>query len=719
MRSSSSFTPPLRRLVAIATFGAIALSSTAHAQLPDFGNFGGFGGGSNEGDVTVTAEFTPPADGQPALLFVTAEVSAGFHIYAVDQGKLPDGSGPQQTKLSIAEPAGAKLLGPWQPLAPPETHVDQEAFVGLELREHGGVVTWFAPIELPADADPASTEVAGLLDAQICDANNCIPVESEFTATAGDGFPLPAGVEVKLADATAPAETAVEPKALDAADVEPAEPLGATGAAAARPKLPPSLRAAAGPEYDLEKVNVAETEDQSVWYYLLIAFAGGIILNVMPCVLPVIGLKVMSFVHQAGESRARALMLNLWYSAGIVAVFLALAALSVLAGAKWGSQFANVWFNVTLLSVVYVMALSMLGVWEIPIPGFVGTGAAMEAAEKEGASAAFLKGILTTLLATPCTAPLMASALTWAVRQPPAVTFGVFAMMGLGMACPYLLIGAFPGLIKFLPKPGMWMETFKNTMGLVLMGTVVWFLSFLDSPLVVPTVAYMLALGAACWWIAQTPNYEPLGKRLLAWTQAGMFAAVAAMGCYGLLYERVMLPRHEAEIAGRIREKVAAEKFRFVEELASVKSVEDAYARAEQIATDLFVSDEPWQPFDLQRLGAILLREKKTVIVDFTADWCTNCKFLENTVLKSDEVESAIAAAGITTMTADFTDEPAWLEQVIDKLRGAGVPLLAIFPADSPYDPIVLHGVYSKDTLLGHLQSLQKTRTASLAPVGR
>lgn len=718
MRTLHRFSPATVLLSLAALVVALAAIVPTQAQLPDFGGFRGLGNSPAEPDVQVSAQFTPATNDRPAVLFVTADLPRGFHIYAVDQGKLPDGGGPQPTKLTIAGPAGVRLLGPFQPLAPPQTHVDREAFVGLELREHEGSVTWFAPVELPSGADPASLSIDVLLDSQICDANNCIPVEREVTAGLGKGFPLPPGAELVIDKSAAESPSEMTAKT-------PGErSLTRPKATSTSPESPQSLSIdvapiAGGPKYDISQISLGETAERSLVYYLLSALVGGIILNVMPCVLPVIGLKVMSFVQQAGESRTRALLLNVWYSLGIVSVFLALAALAVIAQVGWGDQFASTWFNVTLVGIVFAMALSLLGVWEIPIPGFVGSGAALDLAEKEGPAAAFLKGILTTLLATPCTAPLMASALAWAVRQPGWVTFSVFGAMGLGMASPYLLVGAFPSLIRFLPKPGMWMETFKKMMGLVLLCTVVWILSYVSPPLVVPTVAFMVAIGAACWWVARTPNYEPLGKRMLAWTQALMFVGVAAMGCYGLLYERVMRPRYDGQIAEKVRREVVDEKVALLEQLAQVDTSADLQQVSNKLAASLVEDGAAWQPFDLQRLGSVVLGDRKTVLVDFTADWCWNCKVLENTVLKSEEVEQALRESGVVTMTADYTEKPQWLKETIRALDANGVPITAIFPADRPYHPIVLRGVYTKATLLEHLQSLEPTRTASLSAVGR
>ena len=302
-----------------------------------------------------------------------------------------------------------------------------------------------------------------------------------------------------------------------------------------RASVPPLSEAAAtagGPEYDLSQIQLADTSG-TLGYYILLAFVGGIILNLMPCVLPVIGLKVMSFVQQSGHSRAHALMLNVWYAAGIVSVFLLLGVFAWSIGLSWGGQFGNVGFTVTIAAVVFAMALSLLGVWEIPIPGFFGTGAVQDVASREGPFGAFVKGAITTVLATPCTGPFMASAIAWAVTQPLTTILIVFGSLGLGMASPYLLIGVFPELLRFLPKPGAWMETFKQLTGFLLLGTVVFILSFMEPFAIVPTLALLLGVAVACWLVARTPLTAALADRLQSWALAGAVVLAAGVIAFG------------------------------------------------------------------------------------------------------------------------------------------------------------------------------------------
>ncbi|MCH8193004.1 MAG: alcohol dehydrogenase catalytic domain-containing protein [Planctomycetes bacterium] len=281
-------------------------------------------------------------------------------------------------------------------------------------------------------------------------------------------------------------------------------------------------------------------------------------------------------------------------------------------GLGWGEQFSSVTFNVILTAVVFTFALSFLGVWEIPIPGFVGSGKAVELADKEGPAGAFSKGVLTTVLATPCSGPMLVPALNWAVSQPPLIAYTGFACVGLGMASPYLLIGTFPKLIAFLPKPGAWMDTFKHIMGFVLLGTVVFLLTFLSIPYVVPTFAFLIGLWAALWWIDRTPLTETIHKRIKAWAEASLFAAFIGIiafvwiGIPGILSVRDGL---HGIMESRFQRAVDRELAR--------RNVPVNLSAADSKQTD---DELPWQPFSLQLLQK-LTAEQKTVFVDFTADW--------------------------------------------------------------------------------------------------
>ena len=239
----------------------------------------------------------------------------------------------------------------------------------------------------------------------------------------------------------------------------------------------------------------------------------------------------------------RVFMLNVWYCLGLLSIFWLLATLASAASLGlsqeslgWGEQFNYDGFTIPLLCVVFAMGLSFLGVWEIPIPGLAGSGRAAELAQQEGMGGAFFKGVITTILATPCSGPGLATALTWSATKPPQLVYLVFTFMGLGMALPYLVIGAFPRLIRFIPKPGAWMDTFKQLMGFVLMGTVVYMFTLLQPERVIPTLALIFALWAGCWWVGRTERWPDFAAKLRAW--AGAAAFVALIGWLAFGYER-------------------------------------------------------------------------------------------------------------------------------------------------------------------------------------
>ena len=418
--------------LAIISFCGISFSGTAAraqdaVETPAFGQgglfdtgvsaSGGFADPAKALDVTASFSLAPQKSGSEnaarfGAIFVTADISPGWHIYSVTQ---PPG-GPIATTITVApsEAKGHEIGGPFKSDVEPEKKT-VAAFGATVVETHHGKLTWRAPLKIAAGTDPSTLEIKGSLRAQPCTENSCLPPKN---------YPFAARFS--------PGGSAVF--------------------------SPDEIKAAAGSTiFSPGELKIAANEKlaaTSIVVILLMSFAGGLILNIMPCVLPVVGLKLLSFVEQSGQSRVRAFMLNLWYSLGLMSVFMVLATLAVAVGLGWGMLFQYSGFTITLTAVVFVMALSFFDVWEIPIPGFAGRGKANEWSQREGAGGAFAKGILTTFLATPCSAPLLAPALAWTTFRSPLEVYMVFFFIGLGMAFPYLLIGAFPKLIRFLPKPG-------------------------------------------------------------------------------------------------------------------------------------------------------------------------------------------------------------------------------------------------------------------------
>src|SRR6266542_395506 len=239
----------------------------------------------------------------------------------------------------------------------------------------------------------------------------------------------------------------------------------------------PSAGMATGP-------SASGVEKKPLLAWLGLAFLGGLILNLMPCVLPVIALKILGFVNQAREAPARVRKLGLIYGLGVLFSFLVLAGVVIgvqSAGklASWGMQFGNPYFLIGMVALVTLVALNLFGLVEVTLSGRA-LGTAAELASREGAAGAFFNGVLATALATPCTAPFLASALGFAFAQPAAVIVLMFVAVGLGLGTPYVVLSFQPAWLKFIPKPGAWMEKFKISMGFPMLATALWLLSIVS-----------------------------------------------------------------------------------------------------------------------------------------------------------------------------------------------------------------------------------------------
>jgi suppressor for copper-sensitivity B len=654
------------------------------------------------------------AAGQSVRLSLTGTPDRDFHIYAYaasDPDKLA-----RPTLVVVALPEG------WQAQPPQASAEPHREETGLEddpvLLYHKQPVTWSVEIQVPAGTAPGVYRVAGAIGYQTCTDSSCDPPR---------GLRFDANLQVVAAGESAGDTPNVQPLAFRPVDYKVVAGWAAQVAAAnPQPTADPAARPATGnaagpgsdvasqPALDLTALQVDDGDDQAYSFGMIlgIAFFGGLILNFMPCVLPVIGLKVMSFVQQAGESRSQILWLNIWYAAGLISVFLVLATLAAVLNMGWGEQFNFDLFNIVMVAVVFSMGLSFLGVWEIPIPGFVGTGKANEIASREGPVGAFAKGAVTTVLATPCSGPGLATALAWCTGKPPWLVYTVFAVMGLGMASPYLLIGAKPGLIRFIPKPGAWMDTFKQLMGFLLLGTVVYIFTFIQWGNLIPTLALLFGIWASCWWIGRLSYGATAGETARAWVAAvafatliGWFAFSDRFGVFG--YETYGLKgmmdyRFASAVDSRVQEVIADAD-------TGTSSTGVVVANVAKPANDF---ELPWQPFTTEKLTQ-LLQQNQTVLVDFTAKWCVTCKVLEQSVLNTRDVRTVVEANGVVPLIADWSDRGPEIGELMNSLGSKQVPVLAIFPAGRPNQPIVIRGGYTKGTLIDKLQQAGPSQTTS------
>ncbi len=702
-----------------AVLGASFERGISRAQ--DFGNFGdsgalggGFGApfsldGSGSGDaaagffvpggaaeksapLTVDAKFSRGTDAAFAdefwrendasgaakgeivgILTIKTKVADGWHIYSPTQG-----AGGTPTTFAISVDGGAFEIGAVR-LATPFKTVE---FFGDSLEELTGDVDWIAPIRRVAagensgenaDAAPLSElKITGTVDALACsegDGAACVPQKVEFLAKFDDANDPTAILDAakKFAETTQTtqvaqiSENAQDAEASETAQVETAGDGGASG--------------------------TTQFASRN-WFVLLIsAFLGGLILNVTPCVLPVIGLKILSFFENAGRSRAKAFMLNIWYSVGVAIVFGALAFASV--GLSF--LFTRALFQILMSAIVFAMALSLIGVWELQTPAFLGGQKSNELTAKEGPVGAIFKGIITTLLAIPCGAPLLSPVLDWASETTRQGEIGlvvvVYLVIGLGMASPFLLAGAFPELLKFFPKPGAWMETFRKTMGFFLLGAVVWILYSAPLEFQLPTTAFLFALWFACWNVGRNQfEFDAGKKKAVGWAVSA--AVVLVVGVFAFNF-----PGNPND---------------FTLQSASENKLTRWGIRAQR---DGRLTQEHWKLFDRATLDAELAKGRP-VVVDFTADWCMNCKFLERTILHTPEATAVFDAKNAVTLTADWTnqngDSPDILEinELLDANGARQVPTLMIFSPKNPEKPIVLRGLYTKAALFEAMESV-------------
>ncbi|CAN5411657.1 hypothetical protein BH10CYA1_BH10CYA1_01560 [soil metagenome] len=417
---------------------------------------------------------------------------------------------------------------------------------------------------------------------------------------------------------------------------------------------------------------------QSLLAYLALAFVGGMILNVMPCVLPVIAIKVLSFFEQARDEPARVRLMGLTFTAGIISSFMVLAGVVIALQATgrsvgWGFQFQYPGFLIAMSALVLLFAMSLFGLFYVSVPGQTKVD---DLANKEGYSGTFFKGVLATILSTPCTAPFLGTALGFAFAQPWWTVALIFFTIGLGMSLPYLLLTAKPEWMRFMPKPGVWMEKFKESLGFVLLATVAWLLGVLGSELgiegIIGTTYFLIALAFAAWLVGRfTDLTSEQGRKITVYS---ISTAIVAAAFYFFVYP---LPGIGLK----------------------AQPVEKAN------------SDSPikWQPFSVDALDK-QLSEHKTVFLDFTADWCLTCKFNEKTVLDSAPVVEKIKALSVVPMQADWTVQDPKITALLNKFNRSGVPLYVIFPANKPNQPIVLPEVINQQMVLEKLEEAGKSQ---------
>jgi thiol:disulfide interchange protein len=417
------------------------------------------------------------------------------------------------------------------------------------------------------------------------------------------------------------------------------------------------------------------------------AFLGGLILNVMPCVLPVLTMKVFHLLEQGGQDDPRMQRLHgLAYTAGIVSTFVVFATILIALRASgelvgWGMHFQDPRFVAAMIAIMVLFGLNALGVYEFAL------SVSGDGATRGGWVGSFVNGVLASIMATPCSAPFLGTAAVAALGAsvPAWTTLLLFVVMGVGLASPFTLFSFAPRLARLLPRPGAWMETFKHLMGFSLLAAAVWLSGTLLRQVTPASfhrfLILLLVIGVSAWaWGRWGGLDHPRLRRLLV--RGAVLVAVTSYGTQYLQLEKASIVRavfaEDAVVDGKIN----------------------------------------WQPFSPEAVGAFHARNRP-VFVDYTADWCQNCKANEALFIETERIRTLLVETGVVPMKADMTnDDPVILRWLTDLGRN-GIPAYAIYLPDGTTD--LLPVAITTELLAEHLLAAAHrfpphTHTASVSP---
>ncbi len=647
---------PCRRFYELAgSLGTILLVMLALRGQVASGQVTGFGLGAPS-VVTATLQAVPVMVSAPGktVLRISVTVIPGYHLQS--HHPLDKFLVPADVVISpVPGIAFGPVTYPKAKLIPASAQITSKG--KLSVYEGHFIIT--VPCRIMANAPNGRAAIHAALTFQACNAQSCLPPETlKLTTT----------MEIR---GTAPANTVntsgtpTPPTRIGAKANPPASPVQSSNSARA-------LREINSLHYQVKQTH------EPLWQLVLFALLGGMILNVMPCVLPVIPLKVLAMVQQSHGSRKMAVVHALVFSAGIVTLFLILAIVMGIYRAitgqalTYGMQYQHPAFLIATALIVLALALSMLGVWTIQAPN------AVYAVEntRGGLAGAFGMGLLATLLATPCSAPFLGVMLTWALVQPTAVIVLFFSLIGIGMAWPYVLLAAFPAWLNKIPRAGRWSEIVKEALGLVMVAVAVYLLlSTENRGQIVSGFVLAVILAIVCWGWGRLPDLNmPTGK---IWgIRAGFLAGGVLAGAIYLMYGGGLDGGVTAASAADSMGAGAAERGTF------------------QV--------NHWQDFDWAAMN-VALHSGHPVVVDFTAPWCINCRFVKATVLDSPSVRRRFTRVNAVLFSADI-DQPVpkalWL-----KMGGRAIPYLAILSPAHPLAPVILRDIYTQAEVIHDIQA--------------
>jgi thiol:disulfide interchange protein DsbD len=571
----------------------------------------------------------------------------------------------------------------------PKGHERTDKILG-KLSEYQGATAFIIPIEVDEDADTAGRLIRGILQYQICtDSGTCFPPQYVT-------FQVPVGTPAAKASAPPQATTAFgtsETAGGESENVPSALP-NATG-------LAPS----AG--YGSRLIRLQN------WFLsygyagvLVLALIGGVILNLMPCVLPVISLKILSFVRQADENRRRIIVLGVAYCTGILVFFGFIAMLFFYNGTGWGELFQRPRVVLGLAAVVTAFSLSLFGVFAVFTPKVINKLGAK--AEGEGVSSAFFTGVLATVLGTACTAPFLSAAVGAASRFSPGQGAVIFLAVGVGMALPFLILAANPTWLRFIPKPGPWMGTFEAMMGFLLLGTVVWLLNPLRGQLgdfgLLLALVFLLAVALAVWVKGGIAFADPMGRK----------AMLNSLAIFILLVGWMLPFRWMATIDELIAARIQQNELIALGEESQDSETGDSSVHPGRLNFTWPDEGIPWKHYRRSRVREFV-RQGFTVFVDYTADWCVNCKVNLKTSIDVPQVTSLMKQLNVVPFEADYTLKVPEIQQDLKRFGRAGVPMYLVYSPGDPDNPQVLPEILTPQSVIEALKKAGASRLEALA----
>jgi thiol:disulfide interchange protein DsbD len=560
----------------------------------------------------------------PVMAVLTLTPDHGWHAY----GNIPGPSGYPTVVTGDVDGNALEALYP-----PPEPGPDPTA-PGLTVDLYDGDTPFFLPLEAQAGT------VTAHINALLCSDTSCRPVRETVTLALPPRDSLP----------QAEGQPWWTRYLLSVPGEEGGESLEAMSEALP-PSAPEEVTGPAGPTFT-PRYFAPGLEVNTLSKAAALAFLAGLILNFMPCVLPVITLKLRSFIPVAAsiplEQRRAFRAHNLFFALGMMLYFLVLAAIIAVTGMAWGQIFQKPEAVAALTAIVFALSLSLFGVYDLPLIDLKGKAPGVKHHPK---LESFTTGILATILATPCSGPFLGGVLAWALIQPPEIIALVLSCIGLGMASPYLAMALMPGLYRFLPNPGAWTVHLERLLGFLLAGTAVYLFGLLPTSEYLNMLILLWVIALAAWMWGRLTGLNQTALR--RWSVRGAAMVMVA----------------------------AAAVFLF------------------RPATH----QDPWQDFRMERFENLLGQEN--LILDFTADWCPNCKFLEKTVLAPENSARIAEDHDAILLRVDLTRHEPELMALLESLGSKSIPILAIFSKDRPDSPLVLRDLFTGGQLDEALES--------------